>query len=76
MKVTRLPKAEAPVEPRYIRTLGLQSYDVDNLYPQNVRNIVMSSKTGYGCLERYSDYIEGRGIVSEALALMRVNLNG
>jgi hypothetical protein len=76
MRVTRLPKAEAPVEPRYIRTLGLQSYDVDNLYPQNVRNIVMSSKTGYGCLERYSDYIEGRGIVSEALALMRVNLNG
>ena len=76
MKVTRLPKAEAPVEPRYIRTLGLQSYDVDNLYPQNVRNIVLSSKTGHGCLERYSDYIEGRGIVSEALALMRVNLNG
>lgn len=76
MKVTRLPKAEVPVEPRYIRTLGLQSYDVDNLYPQNVRNIVMSSKTGYGCLERYSDYIEGRGLVSEALGLMRVNLNG
>lgn len=76
MKVTRLPKAEAPVEPRYIRTLGLQSYDADNLYPQNVRNIVRSSKTGYGCLERYSDYIEGRGIVSEALALTRVNLNG
>jgi hypothetical protein len=76
MRVTRLPKAEAPVEPRYIRTLGLQSYDVDNLYPQNVRNIIRSSKTGYGCLERYSDYIEGRGLVSDALSLMRVNLNG
>lgn len=76
MKVTRLPKAEVPVEPRYIRALGLQSYDVDNLYPQNVRNIILSSKTGSGCLERYSDYIEGRGIVSEALALTRVNLNG
>ena len=76
MKVTRLPKAEAPVEPRYVRALGIQSYDADNLYPQNVRNIVMSSKTGCGCLERYSDYIEGRGLVSEALGLMRVNLNG
>lgn len=76
MKVTRLPKAETPLDLRYLRTLSIKSYDADNLYPQNVRAIVAASKTGSGCLERYADYIEGRGIASEILAAFPVNLNG
>lgn len=76
MKVTRLPKAETPLDLRYLRTLSIKSYDADNLYPQNVRAIVAASKTGSGCLERYADYIEGRGIASEILAALPVNLNG
>ena len=55
MRVTRLPKAEKPLDLRYLRTLGIKSYDADNLYPQNVRAIVAASKTGSGCLERYTD---------------------
>lgn len=76
MKVTRLPKAEAPLDLRCIRALGIKSYDADNLYPQNVRAIVAASKTGSGCLERYADYIEGQGIASQLLASLPVNLNG
>lgn len=76
MKIANLPKAEPALDLRYIRNLGIKSYDADNLYPQNVRNIVLSSKTGSGCLERYADYIEGRGIASEALAGFAVNLDG
>lgn len=76
MKIANLPKAEPALDLRYIRNLGIKSYDADNLYPQNVRNIVQSSKTGSGCLERYADYIEGRGIASEALAGFAVNLDG
>lgn len=76
MKVTRLPKADSALDLRFLRQLGVKSYDADNLYPQNVLSIVAASKTGYGCLSRYIDYIEGRGIASEALAAMRVNLNG
>lgn len=76
MRVTRLPKAEKPLDLRYLRTLGIKSYDADNLYPQNVRAIVAASKTGSGCLERYTDYIEGRGIASAILAALPVNLNG
>lgn len=76
MKVTRLPKADSSLDLRFLRQLGVKSYDADNLYPQNVLSIVAASKTGYGCLSRYIDYIEGRGIASEALAAMRVNLNG
>ena len=76
MKIANLPKAEPALDLRYIRNLGIKSYDADNLYPQNVRNIVMGSKTGSGCLERYADYIEGRGIASEVLAGLTVNLDG
>lgn len=76
MRVTRLPKAEQPLDLRFIRSLGIKTYDADNLYPQNVRAIVAASKTGSGCLERYADYIEGRGLASDALASLTVNLNG
>ena len=76
MKITNLPKAEPALDLRYIKNLGIQSYDADNLYPQNVRNIVLNSKTGNGCLERYADYIEGRGITSELLAGFVINLDG
>lgn len=76
MKISNLPKTEPALDLRFIRNLGIKSYDADNLYPQNVRNIVLSSKTGTGCLERYTDYIEGRGIASEALAGFAVNLDG
>lgn len=76
MKIANLPKPEPSLELKFLRALGIKSYDADNLYPQNVRHIVLSSKTGSGCLERYTDYIEGRGIFSEALAGFAVNLDG
>ena len=76
MKIAKLPKPERALDPQYIKKLDIKSYDADNLYPQNIRNIVAASKTGSGCLDRYCDYLEGRGITSEALAGMAVNLNG
>ena len=76
MRLANLPKAEPALDPRFLRNLGIKSYDADNLYPQNVRNIVLNSKTGNGCLERYTDYIEGRGITSLPLAGFVVNLDG
>ena len=76
MKITSLPKAAPALDPRFLKNLGIKSYDADNLYPQNVRNIVLNSKTGNGCLERYADYIEGRGIASAPLAGVVINLDG
>lgn len=76
MKLTNLPKAEPALDPKFLKNLGIKSYDADNLYPQNLRNIVLNSKTGNGCLERYTDYIEGRGIASGPLAGFVVNLDG
>lgn len=76
MKIAKLPQPEAALDPRYLGNLNIKSYDADNLYPQNVRDIVAGSKTGAGCLSRYIDYIEGRGIASPLLADFAVNLNG
>lgn len=76
MKMTKLPKAESALDLRFLKNLGIKSYDADNLYPQNVRNIVLNSKTGNGCLERYTDYLEGRGIASAPLAGFVINLDG
>ena len=76
MRLINLPKAEPALDPKFLKNLGIKSYDADNLYPQNVRNIVLNSKTGNGCLERYTDYIEGRGIASQPLAGFVVNLDG
>ena len=76
MRLTNLPKSEPALDLRYLRNLSIKSYDADNLYPQNVRNIVLNSKTGSSCLARYTDYIEGRGIVSPELAALVINLDG
>ena len=76
MRLTNLPKAEPALDLSYIKNLDIKSYDADNLYPQNVQNIVLNSKTGNGCLERYADYLEGRGIASAPLAGFVINLDG
>ena len=76
MRITSLPKPVTPLDPKYIKNLDIKTYDADNLYPQNVRNIVLNSKTGFGCYRRYADYLEGRGLASPELSGMLVNLNG
>lgn len=69
-------KAEKPIDNRYLSTLGIKSYDADNLYPQNVRKIVLNSKVGLGCMSRYINFIEGNGITDALLSQMKVNTNG
>lgn len=76
-KIKNIPKPQPAMEiPNNLKGLKIQPYDADNLYPQNVLNIVSASATGMGCLERYRDYIEGDGIASEALAGLKVNRQG
>ena len=66
-------KAKRPIDNLYLSNLGIQSYDADNLYPQNVRKIVLNSKTGNGCMSRYISFIEGNGITDTQLSQMKVN---
>ena len=76
MKIKSLPKTEPQIDIRYLQRFGIQSYDTDNLYPQNVMRIVGSSKTGDGCLERYKDFMDGNGIASDYFATLEVNRQG
>ena len=77
MKVQQLKrKAKRRLDTSYSPTLGIQSYGEDNLYPQNLRNIVAASSIGSECVDRYADFIEGNGFVSLDFAEMVVNRYG
>ena len=69
-------KAKRKIDNLYWSSLGITSYDADNLYPQNVRKIVLNSKTGSGCMSRYISFLEGNGITDPMLAKMTVNRSG
>lgn len=76
MKIAELPRAESKIDVGYLSSLGIKSYDSDNLYPQNVLRIVGASKVGGGCLERYVEFLEGDGIADKALEELVVNRQG
>lgn len=73
MNVQQSPKPRERFEARYNSMLGIQSYDSDNLYPQNVRRIAAVSATATTCIQRYIDFLEGNGIHSQALSQLVVN---
>lgn len=76
MNVQQSPKPRERFEARYNSMLGIQSYDSDNLYPQNVRRIAAVSATATTCIQRYIDFLEGNGIHSQALSQLVVNYQG
>lgn len=76
MNVGSLKVAEDRVEMPYLSKLGIKSYGKGNLYPQEVRNIVLASANARNCFERRATYIEGNGIASAELADAVCSLNG
>jgi hypothetical protein len=57
--VIRPPKR---IDTSYLMNLNIQSYGIDNLYPQRMYDIVQNSPTGAGCVDRYQTFIEGNGL--------------
>lgn len=77
MKVRELSKKSSPrIDRRYLRTLGIQAYGYDNLYPQTFKNIISSSSTGAECNERFADFIEGNGFSNVLFSEYVVNRRG
>lgn len=77
MKVSDLKKKSTNrLDTGYIRTLGIQSYGEDNLYPQTLSNIISASSTGGECVERYADFIEGNGFRDVSFSEYVVNRRG
>lgn len=52
----------------YNSTLNIQLYGDNNLYPQEMKQLVLSSGTGGICLERFATFIEGNGFNFEPFA--------
>lgn len=59
-----------------LHNLGIQGYGDDNLYPENLLNIINSSATGAECVDRYADFLEGEGFNDIAFSEVVVNHHG
>jgi len=55
------------------KSLNVQSYDLDNIYPQRVRNAINSSGTGTACTTLFTKHLRGRGFKNDDLEKLIVN---
>lgn len=64
------------MESSYDSVMNIQRYGTNNLYPQEMLQLIMSSGTGGICLERYATFIEGNGFDDEAFSRFVCNNYG
>lgn len=76
MNIKETKKAESRIDTRYISSLNIKGFGERNLYPQELRAIVMASPNARGCYERRANYIEGDGIASQLLSDTVCNRRG
>lgn len=76
MNVRMAKKPEARVDVMYSSRMNMQTYGVDNLYPQNLMVITSASSTAKLCLYRYAEFIEGNGFVDIRMAEMVIDRKG
>jgi len=55
------------------KSLNVQSYDLDNIYPQRVRNAINSSGTATACTGLFFKHLRGRGFKNSQLEKLVVN---
>lgn len=61
------------IVPRDDKSLGIQMYDADNIYPQRIRNAINSSSTATACTNLFAKHLRGRGYQNQALENLIVN---
>src|SRR5574344_649523 len=76
MNMSNAPKTAPRITPAYNVRWGIKAYDTDNLYPQWLLNVVGNRSTLSGCLGRYIDFIEGKGLSDTNFAAWVVNRRG
>jgi len=59
-----------------IDNLKILGYGENNVYPQEIRDIIDSSESGSSCLDRYIGFIQGNGFLDEEFAELKVNRQG
>ena len=76
MNIKHTKKPEQRIDVKYLSSLGIKTYGADNLYPQDLHDIVSASPCGRTCLERRITYIEGNGLASQSLSDYVCNAGG
>ena len=76
MNINKVKKATQRIDVGYLSTLGIKSYGVNNLYPQQAKAILDSSSTGAECADRYARFIEGEGLSNIIIYDLVVNQYG
>ena len=59
-----------------LKSLGIESYDFDNLYPQRVSDISNDSGTTTSCLRVYNRFVNGSGFTDPELGKFKLNREG
>ena len=73
MNVKTAKKPPKRVDVNYEQRFKMQRYGSDNLYPQNIMDIINASGTAKLCLARYEKFVEGYGFNNEALSGLKIN---
>lgn len=76
MNVQTVKRQEPRIDTAYVSRFNLQGYGRNNLYPQDILNIIGASGTAELCLARYRKFIEGGGFAARNLASVVVNEDG
>lgn len=76
MNIQAIKQPEKRFENTELSKLDIQSYGVDNLYPQRVREVIAASASGKVCTTRYARFIEGGGFGDAGLYDYVVNAGG
>jgi hypothetical protein len=76
MNIATVKKASKRVDYPSIYNLGIIGYGVNNLYPQDLKNLVGGSDSAGSCISRYIDFIEGWGFADTKFAETKINQKG
>lgn len=75
-RLTNLPNAEERITVQDVSSLHIESYDIDNAYPQRIQNLVRASSTAKSCIALYAKFIRGGGFVNPGFYDSEINSRG
>ncbi len=74
--ISSLPEIEKRIENKDNKSEFVKSYDEDNLYPQNMKDISNASGTTKSCIRLYSKFIRGKGFKDVGFYKAKINDSG
>ena len=76
MNVATAKKPQKRVDTPSFQNLGIIGYGKNNLYPQELLNIVAASETAVSCRNRRTNFIEGNGFLDVGFSEKELNQSG